>query len=98
MRGRVVNDSPLNFSKCDRLKSLSLYNNIDVNGGILLMYNLNLTEEELEFVYTRCLRKAMRLEEAHLKDIPCYELANKIMWKINDLRKPPKELKENNYG
>ena len=55
------------------------------------MYNLNLTEEELEFVYTRCLRKAMRLEEAHLKDIPCYELANKIMWKINDLKKPNKE-------
>lgn len=98
MRGRVIEDSPLFFSKRDRLKSLSLYNNIDEDGGSLLMYNLNLTEEELEFVYTRCLRKAIRLEEAHLKDIPCYELANKIMWKINDLRKPPTQSKENNYG
>ena len=55
------------------------------------MYTLNLTEEELEFVYTRCLRKAMRLEEAHLKDIPCYDLAIQIMWKINDLKKPKEE-------
>ena len=62
------------------------------------MVTLELTEEELEFIYTRCLRKAMRLEEAHLKDIPCYELANKIMWKINDLRKLSKESEENNYG
>lgn len=54
----------------------------------MIIYSLNLTEEELEFVYTRCLRKAMRLEEAHLKDIPCYDLANSIMWKINDLKKP----------
>ena len=33
------------------------------------MFTLELTEEELEFIYTRCQRKAMRLEEAHLKDI-----------------------------
>jgi hypothetical protein len=52
----------------------------------MILYTLNLTEEELEFIYTRCLRKAVRLEEAHLKDIPCYELANKIMWKINNLK------------
>ena len=51
------------------------------------MYLLELTEEELEFVYTRCLRKAMRLEESHLEDVPCYDLANKIMWKINDLKR-----------
>lgn len=51
------------------------------------MYNLNLTEEELEFVYTRCLRKAIRLEEAHLKDIPCYRLAYQILYKIRGCRK-----------
>lgn len=51
------------------------------------MYTLELTEEELEFVYTRCLRKAMRLEDAHLKDVPCYELATQIMWKIYDAKK-----------
>ena len=52
---------------------------------------LELTDEELEFVYTRCQRKAMRLEEAHLKDIPCYTLANRIMWKIHDIRKETKD-------
>jgi hypothetical protein len=57
------------------------------------MFTLELTEEELEFVYVRCLRKALRLEEAHLKDIPCYDLANKIMWKINDLKKPNEKEK-----
>ena len=51
------------------------------------MYILELTEEELEFVYTRCQRKAMRLEEAHLKDIPCYRLAYQILYKIHDSRK-----------
>ena len=52
---------------------------------------LDLTEEELDFIYTRCQRKAMRLEEAHLEDIPCYTLANRIMWKIHDLRKETKD-------
>lgn len=52
------------------------------------MFTLELTEEELEYVYTRCLRKATRLEEAHLTDVPCYDLAIQIMWKINDLKKP----------
>lgn len=51
------------------------------------MYILELTEEELEFVYTRCLRKAMRLEESHLEDVPCYRLANQVMSKIYDSRK-----------
>lgn len=50
------------------------------------MFTLELTKEELEFIYTRCLRKALRLEEAHLKDIPCYDLATRIMYKINDLK------------
>lgn len=47
-----------------------------------MTYNLELTEEELDFIYTRCSRKASRLEEAHLKDIPCYSLAWQIMSKI----------------
>ena len=50
------------------------------------MFTLNLTKEELEFIYTRCLNKAVRLEDAHLTDIPCYDLAMRIMWKINDVK------------
>ena len=52
---------------------------------------LELTDEELNFIYERCQRKAMRLEEAHLEDIPCYTLANRIMWKIHDIRKETKD-------
>lgn len=51
------------------------------------MYILELTGEELDFIYTRCLRKAMRLEESHLEDVPCYKLANQIMSKIYDYQK-----------
>lgn len=51
------------------------------------MYTLELTEEEIEFVYTRCLRKAMRLEESHLEDVPCYRLANQVMSKIYGSKK-----------
>lgn len=47
---------------------------------------LELTKEELEFVYTRCSRKAARLEEAHLEDIPCYDLAWQVMGKINKIK------------
>ena len=36
-----------------------------------MYYTLELTEEEIEFIYTRCLRKAMRLEESRLEDVPC---------------------------
>jgi hypothetical protein len=46
-------------------------------------YILELTEEELNFLYERCSRKAARLEEAHLKDIPCYRLSWQVMSKIN---------------
>lgn len=46
------------------------------------MYTLELTEEELKFLYDRCSRKAQRLEEAHLKDIPCYRLSYQLMSKI----------------
>lgn len=50
------------------------------------MYTLELTEEELEFIYTRCFRKAQRLEEAHLEDIPCYRLSWQVMSKIDKVR------------
>lgn len=47
-----------------------------------VLYTLELTEEELEFLYERCSRKAARLEEANLKDIPCYRLSWQVMHKI----------------
>ena len=50
-------------------------------------YVLELTEEELNFLYDRCSRKAARLEEAHLKDLPCYRLSWQVMHKINTARK-----------
>jgi hypothetical protein len=46
------------------------------------MYTLELTEEELNFLYERCSRKAQRLEEANLQDLPCYRLAWQVMSKI----------------
>lgn len=52
-----------------------------------MMYTLELTEEEIEFVYTRCLRKAMRLEESKLEDVPCYRIANQVMSKIYNSKK-----------
>ncbi len=60
-----------------------------------MTYALELTEEELEFIYTRCSRKAARLEEANLKDIPCYQLAWDVMTKIYEIRN---NKKENDYG
>lgn len=50
------------------------------------MFTLELTEEELNFIYERCSRKAARLEEAHLKDIPCYRLSWQVMTKIHRAR------------
>ena len=47
------------------------------------MYTLELTEAELQFIHDRCSRKAARLEEAHLEDIPCYRLSWQVMSKIN---------------
>ncbi len=49
-------------------------------------YTLELTKEELDFLYTRCSRKAARLEEAHLEDIPCYHLSWQVMNKINKVK------------
>jgi hypothetical protein len=60
------------------------------------MYTLELTEEELEFIYTRCSRKIARLEEANLKDIPCYNLAWQVIDKIYDARK--KETDKDKHG
>lgn len=50
-------------------------------------FTLELTEEELDYVYTRCLRKAMRLEESKLEDTPCYRLSGQVMSKIYDVKK-----------
>jgi hypothetical protein len=50
-------------------------------------YSLKLTQEELDFIYTRCSRKAARLEEAHLEDVPCYRLSWQVMTKILKAKK-----------
>ena len=55
------------------------------------LYTLYLTEEELNFLYERCSRKAARLEEAHLEDIPCYRLSWQVMSQINKVRKVTKD-------
>lgn len=48
-------------------------------------YTLELTQEELDFLYERCSRKAQRLEEAGLTDIPCYRLSWQLIGKINKI-------------
>jgi hypothetical protein len=55
------------------------------------MYTLELTEEELKFIYDRCSRKAARLEEANLKDVPCHRLAYQVMGKIYKVRENKEE-------
>ena len=57
------------------------------------MYTLELTEEELDFLLERCSRKAARLEEANLTDIPCYRLSWQVMSKIRNA-KDRKETKD----
>lgn len=59
-----------------------------------MLYNLELTEEEIDFIYDRCSRKAAKLEESHLKDVPCYKLSWQIMSKIYN-SKNPKSLPDN---
>ena len=49
-------------------------------------YTLELTQAELDFLYERCSRKAQRLEEAGLSDIPCYHLSWQVMSKISKVR------------
>ena len=55
------------------------------------MYTLELTEEELEFIYDRCSRKAQRLEESQLEDTPCYRLSWRVMTKIYQAKTANKE-------
>jgi hypothetical protein len=45
-------------------------------------YKLELTEEEIKFIYDRCFNKANRLEEIGLDDVPYYRIAHQIMHKI----------------
>ena len=59
------------------------------------MYNLELTKEEIDFIYERCSRKVARLEESHLEDVPCFRIAWQIMSKIFDARKPKNALPDN---
>jgi hypothetical protein len=58
------------------------------------MYTLELTEEELQFIHDRCSRKAARLEEAGLTDIPCYSLAWDIMTKIYKVQEDKEKLND----
>ena len=57
-------------------------------------YLLELTEEELQFIHDRCSRKAARLEEAHLEDIPYYRLSWQVMTKIFKARNITKATEE----
>ena len=59
-----------------------------------MVYKLELTEEELNFIYDRCSNKAARLEEVNLKDTPCYRLAHQVMHKIYDIKKEDNDIKE----
>ena len=51
-----------------------------------MTYTLELTEEELNFIYDRCVRKIARIEEAHLEDTPCYRLSWQVISKISKVR------------
>jgi hypothetical protein len=51
-----------------------------------MLYTLELTEEELEFIKERCSRKAAKLEESHLEDTPCFRIAWQIISKIFDVK------------
>ena len=46
------------------------------------MVILELTEEELQFIYDRCSSKAAKLEDSNLEDTPCYRLSWAVMSKI----------------
>ena len=58
------------------------------------MYKLELTEEELNFIYDRCSNKAARLEEVNLEDTPCYRLAHQVMHKIYESKKEETKLRK----
>lgn len=57
-------------------------------------YTIELTQEELDFIHERCSRKAHRLEEANLMDIPCYRLSWQVMSKISKVKKEQEEKKD----
>ena len=57
------------------------------------MYTLELTKEELDFIHDRCSRKAARLEESNLEDLPCYRLAWQLITKISKIRNDKTENK-----
>ena len=59
-----------------------------------MKYILELTEEELNFLYDLCSRKAARLEEAHLEDLPCYRLSWQVMHKIFEAKNIKKATEE----
>ena len=58
------------------------------------MIKLELTEEELQFIYDRCSNKAARLEDSNLEDTPCYRLAHQVMHKIHQSRKVEEQYDE----
>ena len=58
------------------------------------MYTLELTEGELDFLHERCSRKAARLEEAHLEDLPCYRLSWQVIHKIYEAKNIKKATEE----
>ena len=49
--------------------------------------------EQLDFIYDRCFNKMMHLEDAGLKDTPCYRLSLEITHLIYEVKK---EKEENN--
>ncbi len=57
-------------------------------------YTLELTEEELNFIYDRCSNKAARLEDSNLEDTPCYRLAHQVMHKIYESKKEETKLRK----
>lgn len=54
------------------------------------MIKLELTEEELQFIYERCSNKAARLEDSNLEDTPCYRLSWAVMNKILNIKQEKK--------
>lgn len=58
------------------------------------MYKIELTEEELNFIYVACSNKAARLEDSNLKDTPCYKLAHQVMYRISKSRKEETKLRK----
>ena len=46
------------------------------------MIKLELTEEELQFIYDRCSNNATRLQEVNLEDTPFYRLSWSVISKI----------------